>query len=118
MYEQCWVDYSKGITYSHGYAYRWDGATKKRRSIHRWAYEILVGPITHEIDHLCHNKACYNPTHLRDVTHSVNLKNRRPWVRKKMTHCPKGHEFTAENTYLTPDQRRQCRTCRSAREKR
>jgi WhiB family transcriptional regulator, redox-sensing transcriptional regulator len=27
------------------------------------------------------------------------------------THCKRGHRFTAENTYYTPDGRRRCRTC-------
>jgi hypothetical protein len=27
------------------------------------------------------------------------------------THCKRGHRFTAENTYYTPDGHRRCRTC-------
>ena len=27
------------------------------------------------------------------------------------THCKHGHQFTADNTYYTPDGRRRCRTC-------
>jgi WhiB family redox-sensing transcriptional regulator len=27
------------------------------------------------------------------------------------THCKRGHHFTAENTYYTPDGHRRCRTC-------
>jgi WhiB family redox-sensing transcriptional regulator len=27
------------------------------------------------------------------------------------THCKRGHRFSAENTYYTPDGRRRCRTC-------
>jgi hypothetical protein len=27
------------------------------------------------------------------------------------THCKRGHQFTADNTYYTPDGRRRCRTC-------
>jgi WhiB family transcriptional regulator, redox-sensing transcriptional regulator len=27
------------------------------------------------------------------------------------THCKRGHRFTAENTYYTPDGYRRCRTC-------
>jgi hypothetical protein len=27
------------------------------------------------------------------------------------THCKRGHQFTAENTYYTPDGHRRCRTC-------
>ena len=27
------------------------------------------------------------------------------------SHCKRGHQFTAENTYYTPDGHRRCRTC-------
>ena len=27
------------------------------------------------------------------------------------THCKRGHQFTADNTYYTPDGHRRCRTC-------
>jgi WhiB family transcriptional regulator, redox-sensing transcriptional regulator len=27
------------------------------------------------------------------------------------THCKRGHRFSADNTYYTPDGRRRCRTC-------
>src|SRR5574338_289610 len=30
------------------------------------------------------------------------------------TPCREGHEFTPENTYITPNGRRECRTCRRA----
>ena len=29
-----------------------------------------------------------------------------------VTHCPQNHEYTEENTYVTPNGWRQCRTCR------
>jgi len=38
--------------------------------------------------------------------------------RHSLTHCPRGHEFTAENTYVSPDgTRRTCRTCKRVGEK-
>lgn len=33
------------------------------------------------------------------------------------THCKKGHEFTEENTYITPLGRRQCNECQKQRKK-
>jgi HNH endonuclease len=34
-----------------------------------------------------------------------------PGGRPMRSRCAKGHAFTDENTYITPDGRRQCRTC-------
>lgn len=44
---------------------------------HRFAYELLVGPIPAglHIDHLCMNPSCCNPAHLEPVTQEEN--NRR-----------------------------------------
>lgn len=33
----------------------------------------------------------------------------------RKTHCARGHEYTEENTYVTPGGHRQCRTCRKVR---
>lgn len=43
---------------------------------HRLAYEYFVGriPSNKEIDHLCRNRACVNPTHMEPVTHVVNMR--------------------------------------------
>jgi hypothetical protein len=31
---------------------------------------------------------------------------------RRKTHCPQGHEYTRENTYVFADGRRRCRWCR------
>lgn len=31
---------------------------------------------------------------------------------KDKTHCPKGHPYSAENTYITSEGGRKCRTCK------
>lgn len=33
-------------------------------------------------------------------------------VQARKTHCPEGHPYDAENTYVFPDGRRHCKTCR------
>lgn len=46
---------------------------------HRFAYELLVGPIPagKVLDHTCYEKTCVNPDHLRVVTQEQNSENRR-----------------------------------------
>lgn len=50
---------------------------------HRWAYEMLVGPIPTglQIDHLCRVRHCVNPAHLEPVTGTQNI--RRGWVARR-----------------------------------
>lgn len=46
---------------------------------HRVSFEFYVGPIPMglELDHLCRNRACINPTHLDPVTHLENVRRGR-----------------------------------------
>lgn len=48
-------------------------------SAHRVAYELHVGPIPEgmEVDHICMNRACVEPSHLRLATRSENAQHRR-----------------------------------------
>ena len=52
-----------------------DGALMKA---HRYAWQRVHGPLSSDehIDHMCHNTACCNVSHLRIVTHSENMYNR------------------------------------------
>lgn len=79
---------------------------------HRVAYEALVGVIPEglELDHLCRNRGCCNPAHLEPVTHQENILRRT----RLITHCPKGHEYTPENTKWIKGSSRACRKCRAA----
>lgn len=45
---------------------------------HRYSWERANGPIPEgmEIDHICHNRACASPGHLRAVSRSQNNSNR------------------------------------------
>lgn len=87
----------------------------RMRRAHAYSYELYVGPIPPgmEIDHLCKNRGCVNPSHLEPVTHTENVR-RAGGYRARWTACPNGHEFSEENTG-TYAGKRYCRTCRRDR---
>lgn len=78
-----------------------------------WKGEIPNGPV---LDHLCRNSACVNPDHLEPVTQKQNINRGRNYLRE-LTHCKNGHEFTKENTYVTPTRNRVCKPCRRENER-
>lgn len=55
--------------------FRFQGAA---RIAHRISYTWRFGPIPEgiEIDHMCHNRSCVNPEHLRPATKILNGQNR------------------------------------------
>lgn len=50
---------------------------RKRMLAHRFSWELANGPIPGEmfLDHICQNRACVNPEHLRPVTNKQNMEN-------------------------------------------
>lgn len=99
-------------------------ATVDRRTVqvHRWAYEITNGPVPTALtlDHLCRNRACWNPDHLEPVTMRVNvLRGDGPTAdnaRKDV--CVHGHELTGDNIRRRSGARshhRECLTCHRRR---
>jgi hypothetical protein len=115
------IDQNTGCWEWQGYRRRGYGSISLGRRgdktvpVHRLAYERLVGPIPDglQLDHLCRNPPCCNPEHLEPVTSRVNtLRGVSAGAKNAVkTHCPQGHEYTPENTYLA-DGARHCRICR------
>lgn len=130
----CWV-WMGALT--RGYGSFGIGSLKdgSRRSVlaHRHAYATLIGPLPDDlqIDHVrargCASTACVRPEHLEPVTNRENtmrgdsgkVNAERHWA---ITHCPAGHEYTPDNTYVHVNargtRRRHCRTCRKLQDAR
>jgi hypothetical protein len=93
---------------------------KKYAQAHRYAYELLVGPIPTGlvIDHLCMVKRCVNPAHMEPTTRAENTRRARPHdgptANVNKATCPQGHLFDASNTYMWQGAR-YCRICRRLR---
>ena len=102
-------DYSTG---SHGYSQiGWHvGSRRVARLGHRVVWEAAHGvpPQGMTIDHICRNRRCINLDHLRLLT---NVENARDNGFATRTHCPHGHEYSPENTYIGPTGGRRCREC-------
>lgn len=107
----CWL--WTGAVAGGGYGVAWGRG--RREQAHRLTYEAARGPIPSgmQLDHLCRVRCCCNPDHLEPVTGSVNLTRSPLMGRKgKVTHCPKGHEYTAENIVWQSTGARGCRECK------
>lgn len=112
IYENgCWI--WQGSRDSHGYG-RTNIGKGKIKNTHVLFFTWLVGEVPKglELDHLCMTQSCVNPDHLEPVTHAENI---RRWAASlNITHCPQGHKYDGNNTYVNPLGRRICRICSNA----
>ena len=93
----------------------------KNVQAHRYVYEELFGPMPEglQADHLCRVRNCVNPMHMEPVTSGENTR-RGVNANREKTHCPRGHEYTPENTYISKGKThnsRKCRICSNAKDR-
>ena len=114
----CWLWCAQKLTSGYG---RFTVSTGKQVVAHRMAYELVRGAIPDglELDHLCKNEPCVNPSHLEPVTSRVNIlrSDNPPSLNARKTHCKNGHEYTTENIIQRKGRfsGRICRTCERLR---
>lgn len=107
----CWV--WVGRRAANGYGRFW--VTGGDVQAHRFAWEAMRTPIPPglTIDHLCRNKLCVNPDHLRVVDQRTNILASEGLTARnaRKTHCKRGHPFAGENLRVKPNGERVCRQC-------
>lgn len=115
--DTCWL--WVGAKTSQGYGMLKVNRDTKTERVHRIAL-ILEGihiPDNMVVDHICRNRLCVNPKHLRIVSTGTNvLENSEGLAAKNRikTHCIHGHEFNEQNTKLIVDRgslKRACKAC-------
>ncbi len=116
--------YSTSVNGYSGIGWHDDDGNRVSARGHRVAWFGMFGDIPDDltVDHVCHNKRCVNPMHLRLLTNLANACDN-GWATR--THCPQGHEYTPENTRTSRTHRlngngvnRTCRACDAARKRR
>ena len=113
----CWI-WTAALTKGPNAGYGHIKVGRKDRPAHIVSYEWENGPVPGglELDHLCRVRHCVRPSHLEAVTHRENaLRGEGVFgdvVNRYKTHCPQGHEYTPENTWVySVNNSRHCRAC-------
>lgn len=73
--DSCW----EWMAYRDSFGYGRFRVGKRMERAHRVSYALTFGSLdpSAEVDHMCHNASCVNPSHLRTATRKQNMENRR-----------------------------------------
>jgi len=110
--DECWPWLMSVGSHGYGQIGWWVGSGQSTMmTAHRVVWIAHNGPVPDDlvVDHVCHNRVCCNPAHLRLLSDSENARLT-SWVLK--THCRMGHPYDEANTYVNPRGHRYCRECR------
>ena len=107
------IESKKGIT-TNGYSRI--RINNKNVQAHRWAWELVNGQIPEDfvIDHICRNRKCVLPEHLRMVTQQENIMAGLHNIDNR-NHCNQGHPFVKENIMIRKSGKRECAECNRIR---
>lgn len=109
----CWL--WTGGADNHGYVAAWFNGKNiraHRLSLTLSGIELIDGLV---VDHLCRNRKCVNPAHLRQITLVENiLCGEGPCANHlRQTHCKYGHKLSGDNLVrFTKAKRRTCKICK------
>lgn len=94
-------------------------------TVHRLsAFLYFMTDISNRKIHICHkeicpNRHCWCPDHIYEGTAQENTADAINFgkfnfvsYKRPVTHCPRGHEYTPENTYYHPKGSKVCKICR------
>ena len=115
--DNCWV-WTAGTTVRGGYG--WFNTGSQPMVAYRVAWLFLVGEVPEglELDHLCRNVLCVNPSHLEAVTHRENIwRGESPRIEAaRRGTCQRGHSRSESVLRTGTNKVVYCKPCR--REKR
>lgn len=97
---------------------------RKQTTVHVLVLETFVGPRPAAGMHGCHRDDDPANNRLKNLYWGTPRQNARDMVnnggcpKSRITHCPQGHQYTEDNTYIVPSTgHRNCRACVKAKNK-